>query len=75
MFWSFVRVLDWISAYTHKEGSQNRKFNKFWDCEYVEDFLLITTRFLFAAQIHSKGGEIDPLNWPLKFRLFSDFVL
>ena len=28
-------------------------------CKYIRDFLLITTQFLFAAQIHSKGGEIN----------------
>ena len=28
-------------------------------CEYVGDFLLITTQFLFVAQIHSKGSEIN----------------
>ena len=27
-------------------------------CEYVEDFLLITMQFLFAAQIHSKGVKL-----------------
>ena len=27
-------------------------------CEYVEDFLLITTQFLFAALIHFKGVKL-----------------
>ena len=28
--------------------------------EYVEDFLLITTKVLFAAQIHSKEMKLTP---------------
>ena len=31
-------------------------------CEYVGDFLRITTQFLFAVQIHSKGLELTPEN-------------
>ena len=30
--------------------------------EYVGDFLLITTQFLFAAQNHSKGVKLTPKN-------------
>ena len=31
-------------------------------CEYVGDFLLITTQFLFAAHIHCKGVKLTPEN-------------
>ena len=31
-------------------------------CEYVGDLLLITTQFLFAAQIHSNGVKLTPEN-------------
>ena len=33
--------------------------------EYVGDFLLITTQFLFAAKIHSKGVKLTPENSPI----------
>ena len=38
----------------------NPKILKF--CEYVGDFLLIITQFLFAAQIHSKEVKLTPEN-------------
>ena len=31
-------------------------------CEYVGDFLLITTQFMFAVQIHYKGVKLTPEN-------------
>ena len=41
---------------TNKGTSRSRKFEKILKlCEYVGNFLLISTQFLFAAQIHSKG--------------------
>ena len=38
-------------------------------CEYVGDFLLITTQILFAAQIHFKGVELTAEN-PVIFLFF-----
>ena len=37
-----------------------KKFMKL--CEYVGDFLLITTQFFIIVQIHSKGVELTPEN-------------
>ena len=42
---------------------QNPEIQKILNlCEYVGDVLLITTKFLFAAQIHSKGVKLTPEN-------------
>ena len=48
--------------YYHLQGKipnpENQKILKL--CKYVGDFLLITTQFLFAAKIHSKGMKLIP---------------
>ena len=46
-----------------KEEIPNPEIHKILKlCEYVGDFLLITTEFLFAVQIRSKGVKSTPEN-------------
>ena len=53
MYVSKYNDLQSIYKWPKKGRSQTRKLKKHLRlCEYVGDFLLITTQFLFAAQIH-----------------------
>ena len=44
------------------ESENSKKSETLWICRIVGDFLLITTQYLFAAQIHSKGMKLTPEN-------------